>query len=473
MSDITQNIVITPIDLGVTVNTNQLTFTPDGISLNLYASGGGPATALNANIENVHIYGGTNGYVLQTDGTGNLDWTAMSGGGGGNGTPGGSNTQVQYNDSGSFGGNLGFTFNEVTGNLNVPSNIIAPNFIGNVSVANTALNVAGANVSGYVANATHANVADVANSVAGANISGQVSNSLIAGTVYTNSQPNITSLGTLSALSVTGNISSGNANLGNLTIANFFSGNGSLLSGINGANIIGNTANANYAAYAGNITFAAQPNITSVGRLTDLFITNTRVHLGFQAGYIGSNSTTQGANTVAIGTNAANTTQGANAVAIGLTAGSNGQGVNSIAIGYGAGQSGQGIYATGVGVGAGSYLQGNFACGFGIGAGEQVQGSNATAVGAYAGGVNQGIRSVAIGTSAGHDYQGTYAIAIGANAAYSNQHISSIMLNATGANLNTTQANSLFIKPIRNVTGNVDFTVTLKYNPTTGEIGYV
>lgn len=32
---------------------------------------------------------------------------------------GGANTQIQYNDSGSFGGNSGFTFNEITGNVNI------------------------------------------------------------------------------------------------------------------------------------------------------------------------------------------------------------------------------------------------------------------------------------------------------------------------------------------------------------------
>ena len=50
-----------------------------------------------------------------------------------------------------------------------------------------------------------------------------------AGNVTVSNQPNITSVGTLANLSVSGNITSGNANLGNLVIANFFSGNGSLL----------------------------------------------------------------------------------------------------------------------------------------------------------------------------------------------------------------------------------------------------
>jgi hypothetical protein len=106
-------------------------------------------------------------------------------------------------------------------------------------------------------------------SITGGNISGQVGNALIAGTVYTNAQPNITSLGTLTSLSITGNLSSGNSNLGNLSVANFFSGNGSLLSSITGSNVNGQVANA---AIAGTVYTAAQPNITSVGTLSSLAV---------------------------------------------------------------------------------------------------------------------------------------------------------------------------------------------------------
>ena len=49
-----------------------------------------------------------NGYYLQTDNLGQLSWAA--GGGGGGGSPGGSNTQIQYNNSGAFGGDAAFTF---------------------------------------------------------------------------------------------------------------------------------------------------------------------------------------------------------------------------------------------------------------------------------------------------------------------------------------------------------------------------
>jgi hypothetical protein len=77
-------------------------------------------------------------------------------------------------------------------------------------------------------------------------VSGQVGNALVAGTVYTNAQPNITSVGTLSSVAVTGNATAGNV------YAN---------SGTVGASLL-----------TGTLTTAAQPNITSVGTLTSLIV---------------------------------------------------------------------------------------------------------------------------------------------------------------------------------------------------------
>jgi len=116
------------------------------------------------------------------------------------------------------------TSTQYIGNGNALTNIPGGNVVGAVAYATTANSVAGGNVSGPVAYATTANsvaganvfgavglanVANTANAVAGANVSGQVGNALIAGTVYTNAQPNITSVGTLSSLSVTGNVRAG------------------------------------------------------------------------------------------------------------------------------------------------------------------------------------------------------------------------------------------------------------------------
>ncbi len=147
-----------------------------------------------------------------------------------------------------------------TGNIN------ANYHIGNGS---TLTNLTGANVTGYVPLANAANTATSATT---------------AGTVTTNAQPNITSVGTLTSLTVSGNLTTGNlitsgtgGNISdaNYVIANYFSGNGALLTSITGANVTGyvplaNTANS--ATTAGTVTTAAQPNITSVGTLTSVTV---------------------------------------------------------------------------------------------------------------------------------------------------------------------------------------------------------
>jgi len=73
------------------------------------------------NVANVKILGGTNGHVLQTDGTGNLSWTALPTPVVANVAPtvtaGGSNTQIQFNDGGTFGGHTGLTYNKANGIL--------------------------------------------------------------------------------------------------------------------------------------------------------------------------------------------------------------------------------------------------------------------------------------------------------------------------------------------------------------------
>jgi len=118
--------------------------------------------------------------------------------------------------------------------------------------------------------ASSATIAASANAVAGANVSGQVANSLVAGTVYTNAQPNITSVGTLTGLAVTGNITAGNANLGNLVTANFFSGNGSLLTGLPAGYTDSNVATY-MSTYSGNLALSGA-NI-SLGSVSNLHIT--------------------------------------------------------------------------------------------------------------------------------------------------------------------------------------------------------
>jgi hypothetical protein len=112
-----------------------------------------------------------------------------------------------------FGSNVSITDNQVV-TFNELGNVRAAYFIGNGSALTS---LTGANVTGTVANAQYANIAGEAYSVAGANVSGQVGNALVAGTVYTNAQPNITSLGTLANLTVNGLVDLGN--VGNVAIA--------------------------------------------------------------------------------------------------------------------------------------------------------------------------------------------------------------------------------------------------------------
>ena len=210
------------------------------------------------NISNVKIGGGTNGYVLQTDGTGNLSWTTQTGGGG-NGTVAGSDTNIQFNNAGSFGGNAGFTFNYITGAVAIP---------GTLSVSNT---ITGTRLISNVATGTAPLIVTSTTQVANLN----VATAGVAGTVTTAAQPNITSVGTLTSLSVTGNITSGNV------YAN---------SGTVGASLI-----------IGTLTTSAQPNITSVGTLTSLSVngTITGVNVVANTGYIQTTSLTTGANTTA------------------------------------------------------------------------------------------------------------------------------------------------------------------------------
>ena len=100
----------------------------------------GNASTITIDVGNLHVSGGTNGYYLQTDGTGNLTWSAA--GGSGNGVPGGANTQVQFNTGNGFGGAPGFTFDSGSNVLSIPGDVNLPLFaklnsggIGNTNAA--------------------------------------------------------------------------------------------------------------------------------------------------------------------------------------------------------------------------------------------------------------------------------------------------------------------------------------------------
>lgn len=68
----------------------------------------------------LNLLGGTN-MTITDNGDGSVTFDAT---GGGSGSPGGSNTQVQFNDSGAFGGDAGLTYNKTTDTLTVGGGLV-------------------------------------------------------------------------------------------------------------------------------------------------------------------------------------------------------------------------------------------------------------------------------------------------------------------------------------------------------------
>ena len=242
----------------------------------------------------------------------------------GNGTfgPEGSTGNANY-------ANFAGTAFSVSGS-NVSGEVANANFASYSNVANSANAVAGANVSGTVANATFATsagsantansatVANSANSVAVGNVSGigniatvnldgnashalqgngvfgpyAANASLLTGTTLNSGvvQSSLTSVGTLTGLSVNGNITAANisANTG------IFTGNGSGLSAIAGANVSGTVANANYAVNANVANTAnsvAVANVSGIGNIATVNLDGSSSNVLFGNGIFAPEST--------------------------------------------------------------------------------------------------------------------------------------------------------------------------------------
>ena len=149
-------------------------------------------------------------------------------------------TQVLYNDTNLIKGDADFTYDASgasgQGLLTVTGNANVGNLNATGSVTSSVLN-------SNIATGSQPITVDSTTRVANLN----VSNSAVAGTVYTAAQPNITSVGTLTTLAVTGNVTTGN------------------VSG----------ATADFSILTGSLTTAAQPNITSLGNLTLLRVSGS------------------------------------------------------------------------------------------------------------------------------------------------------------------------------------------------------
>ncbi len=145
-------------------------------------------------VSNVTVTGGVNGAFLSTDGAGTLTWDTATL------VPAqGADTEIIFNDGGStYAGNTGLTFNKTSGNVAIPGNLA---------------------------------------------VTSSVSGTTLEGSLLTNAQPNITSVGTLTSLILSGTLNTNSdviTNAGNITIASgtgSFIGNGAGLTNITGANV--------------------------------------------------------------------------------------------------------------------------------------------------------------------------------------------------------------------------------------------
>ena len=187
----------------------------------------------------------------------------------------------------------------------------------NVQALGNAAFIANASTGAFYATTYYGSGAGLT-SIPGGNVSGTVATATTAGTVTTASQPNITSVGTLSSLAVTGNTTSGNfvgtlngsgANVTSISATNISAGTlaqarlansavtlgstaltlGATVTTVTGLSSVTSTtfvgALTGAATTAGTVTTAAQPNITSVGTLSSLTVT---------ANVAGGNLTTAG-----------------------------------------------------------------------------------------------------------------------------------------------------------------------------------
>ena len=182
-------------------------------------------------VGNVTITGGSTGYLLTTDGNGVLQWSPP--GSGAAISNGSSNVNIAT-DSGNITAGVSGVANVVTistTGLDVIGNITATNFVGNFS-----------------GNASNANFANT------------------AGTVTASAQPNITSVGTLVSLEVSGNITANAVKTNQLLYANgdpyVFTTNAA------GSNTQVQFNNNNAFSASANFTFDTGTNTLSVTNIT-------------------------------------------------------------------------------------------------------------------------------------------------------------------------------------------------------------
>ena len=285
------------------LNPNTVVASGNITGLNLKTSGaGGNITGVNYVVASffsgdgnllTNLPGG--GTVTQVQGAGTVSGLSLTG-------------NVTTTGNLTLGGTLSLA--SVTGNISTTGNISGGYILGNgsqltgiaASYGNTQVaaflpTYTGAMTAMTGAVTTTANISgayligngSALSSITGANVVGTVSSATTAttaGTVTTAAQANITSVGTLTSLSVSGNVSGGNVSaVGNIA-ASYFIGNGSQLTGITaggtgtvtsvqGAGVVSGLSLTGNVTTAGNLTLggtldlsALSGNISTTGNIT-------------------------------------------------------------------------------------------------------------------------------------------------------------------------------------------------------------
>jgi hypothetical protein len=182
---------------------------------------------------NVSLYtsanaaGPVNGTGLTYTNSPNAIATSTVGSSGGSGLVAGGNTQIQYNNGAGFAadGNLVWNYssrvltvtgssvitgNANVGNLNATGTVTASILVSNIANGTAPLTVTSttkvANLNVDLLDGYDTATAATANTVVVRNANGNITGNNISGTLSTAAQPNITSVGTLTSLAVTGNI---------------------------------------------------------------------------------------------------------------------------------------------------------------------------------------------------------------------------------------------------------------------------
>lgn len=323
MSEINANVVVEPYTITITNQNNQVNFTAEPVAMivstNVKGATGatgpigpqgstGPVGATGLSV--IGATGATGGIgatgptgpqgatgVGATGATGPIGSTGPSGGPtgatGATGAtgpasyPGGSNTNIQYNNANVFAGSNAFTFDNTTNAVSLSGNITATNHIGPLANGTSNVNIPSANgfigfyVNGnlraFIGNGTlTANTNILANNVA---VTGQLQSNVANGTaplvVYSQTKVANLNVDLLDGYNTNVSLQASTIvvrdNNGNIA-ANYYSGNGAYLSGID-TNKISN-GNSNVYVYAnGNVT-------TSVnGNANILIVTDTGVNI--------------------------------------------------------------------------------------------------------------------------------------------------------------------------------------------------